>query len=472
VKTESRTHSLHDAIRAARSGARAGDGPHWVALRERMPVRDGLEDFDRSDQVDRFHWERPDRRLAITGLGRAFGVEAEGDARFDIAARSARELFRNLHIAGDPGPRHSGPLLVGGFAFAATPSPQSSWRDFPPCHFVLPSVSFARDGDDAWCTVVQRVDARDGLETIVSALNAAMQQWISPQSGDSHVRSRPAQASDPATFSIRADRPHADYRERVEAALAGIHAGDLEKVVLARSLRVERDSPIDTGRLLDALREAHPSCTLFAVARPSGVFLGATPEQLVRLTNGQVETAAVAGTAARSGDPDADARHGRCLLESKKEQAEHAIVVRALRNALESCCDELDIPESPRLLRLGEIQHLETAIRGRLGGEQSILDLVGRLHPTPAVGGAPRAAANEWIAAREGLDRGWYAGPVGFVDASGDGEFCVALRSALFRDCEADLYAGAGIVDGSLPESELRETRLKFHSMLAPLLEV
>jgi len=157
-----------------------------------------------------------------------------------------------------------------------------------------------------------------------------------------------------------------------------------------------------------------------------------------------VETAAVAGSAPRSGDPEADAHHGRCLLESKKEQAEHAIVVRALRAALETCCDELSIPESPQLLRLGEIQHLETAIHGNLINEQSILELVGRLHPTPAVGGAPRAAANEWIAAREGLDRGWYAGPVGFVDSSGDGEFCVALR----------------------------ETRLKFHAMLAPLLEV
>jgi isochorismate synthase len=472
VKTESHTHSLHAAVTTALRGARADGRPHWVALRARMPVRDGLEDFDRSEQDERFHWERPDRRLAITGLGCAFEVEAEGDDRFDVAAQSARELFRNLHLAGDPGPRHSGPLLVGGFAFASISAKESAWRDFAPCHFVLPSVLYAREDDEAWCTLVRRVAAGDDLEATVSAMSDEMRSRISPRSGDAHVRSRPRRASDPAAFSVRADRPHADYRERVEAALAGIHAGDLEKVVLARSLRVERDSPMDTGRLLDALREAHPSCTLFAVARPSGIFLGATPEHLVRLSNGCVETAAVAGTAPRSGDPEADARHGQRLLESKKEQAEHAIVVRALRNALEPCCKDLDIPEAPRLLRLGEIQHLETAIRGRLSGEQSVLDLVGRLHPTPAVGGAPRAAANDWIASSEGLDRGWYAGPVGFVDASGDGEFCVALRSALVRGCVADLYAGAGIVDGSLPEAELRETRLKFHSMLAPLLEV
>jgi isochorismate synthase len=472
VTAETRTRSLQDAAVAAVSEARAERRPHWVALRARVPAHDGLEFFDSAPQDDRFHWERPDQQLAITGLGRTFSIEADGDDRFDVAARAARELFENLHVAGESGPRYSGPLLVGGFAFAATPSQQTAWRDFPPCHFTLPSVLFARERDDAWCTLVQRVDANDDPEAVVSALNETMQFRIASRSGDPHARSRPTRTSDPAAFSIRADQPHADYRERVEGALAGIRAGDLEKVVLARSLRVDCDSPIDTGRLLDALRAAHPTCTLFAVARPSGVFLGATPEHLLRLADGRVETAAVAGSAPRSGDPEADARHGQRLLESKKEQAEHAIVVRALRNALEPCCDGLSVPESPRLLRLGEIQHLETTIRGTLRNEQSILELVGRLHPTPAVGGAPRAAANEWITAREGLDRGWYAGPVGFVDSSGDGEFCVALRSALFRGGRADLYAGAGIVDGSVPEAELRETRLKFHAMLAPLLEV
>jgi isochorismate synthase len=472
VTAETRSHSLHAAAVAAVRGAQADGRPHWVALRARVPAHDGLEFFDTAPQADRFHWERPDQQLAITGLGSAFSIEADGDDRFDVAARAARGLFEVLHVAGESGPRHSGPLLVGGFAFAATPSQQAAWSDFPPCRFTLPSMLFARESDDAWCTLLQRVDADDDPEAVTSALSEAMQSRIASQSGNPHTRSRPSRANDPAAFSIRADQPHADYRERVVAALAGIRAGDLEKVVLARSLRVDCDSPIDTGRLLDALRAAHPTCTLFAVGRPSGVFLGATPEHLLRLTDGRVETAAVAGSAPRSGDPEADARHGQRLLESKKEQAEHAIVVRALRNALEPYCDDLSVPESPQLLRLGDIQHLETAIRGTLGNEQSILDLVGRLHPSPAVGGAPRAAANEWIAACEGLDRGWYAGPVGFVDASGDGEFCVALRSALFHGGEADLYAGAGIVDGSVPEAELRETRLKFHAMLAPLLEV
>jgi isochorismate synthase EntC len=140
--------------------------------------------------------------------------------------------------------------------------------------------------------------------------------------------------------------------------------------------------------------------------------------------------------------------------------------------SLAGCCEDLDVPEAPRLLRLGEIQHLETPITGTLRNGESILELVERMHPTPAVGGAPREAALAWITRREDLDRGWYAGPVGFVDADGGGDFCVALRSALLRGGEAHLFAGAGIVDGSIPDAELQETRLKLRALLAPLLEI
>jgi isochorismate synthase len=469
---DTRSESLSAAVGAAVRGARADARPHWVALRFRIPARDGLEDFDTQPHADRFHWERPDRQLAITGLGRAFAIEADGDDRFDVAARAAETLFASLHLAGDPGPRHSGPLLVGGFAFGASPSQQPDWRGFRPCSFTLPSVLLARERDEFWCTLVRRVDADDDPDAITASLRAEMRTRIAVPSVPAHARTRAKHSTDPAAFRVRADRPHADYCERVERALEGIHAGDLEKVVLARSLRVDRDSPIEPGHLLAALRDAHPTCTLFAVERSGGVFLGATPEHLIRLADGRVETAAVAGSAPRSGDPEVDARHAQRLLESKKEQEEHAIVVRALRDALATCCDDLDIPESPQLLRVGEIQHLETPIRGHLRDRRSILELVGRLHPTPAVGGAPRAAATEWIARSEGLDRGWYAGPVGFVDPDGGGEFCVALRSAVLRDGRANLFAGAGIVDGSIPEAELRETRLKLHALLAPLLEV
>jgi isochorismate synthase len=192
----------------------------------------------------------------------------------------------------------------------------------------------------------------------------------------------------------------------------------------------------------------------------------------MRLAEGRVETASVAGSAARGRSPEEDLELGRRLRESKKEQTEHAFVVRALCDALAPHCDPLEVRESPRLMRLQDIQHLETPIAGRLRARRSILELLGSVHPTPAIAGAPREAALEWLRRNENLDRGWYSGPIGFVDSEGGGEFYAALRSAVLRGGEAQLFAGAGVVNGSDPEAELCETRLKLRAMLTPLMEI
>jgi isochorismate synthase len=243
-------------------------------------------------------------------------------------------------------------------------------------------------------------------------------------------------------------------------------------------VRVEHPDDLAAGRLLETLRGTYPACVTFAVARGDATFLGATPERLVRYdgATGVVRTGAVAGSAPRGRTPEEDAGLARALRESKKEQAEHASVVRAVREALRPLCGELCGPESPRRLALEGIQHLETPLQGRVDERHraatGLLEIAGSLHPTPAVGGAPAEAARRFIRDREGLDRGWYAAPVGWVDRRGGGELRVALRSALLRGRVARLFAGAGIVAGSEPERELRETRLKLRSLLGPILEV
>jgi isochorismate synthase len=476
VTAEAFEGRLRAAVAAAATAAKRQGRPHWAVLRARVAPRDCLEIFDTAGDDDRFYWEHPDAGFSLAALGTAHIIEARGSGRFRAAARAARETFAAIHLAGDPGPARTGALLLGGFAFSATPAESPQWSGFPAGRLTLPDVLFAREGEDMWCSAAARIDPGADPEREASALLTRMRTYrdapgravanaVDRATAETGERAAPA-------FDTSADRPHADYRARVGAALRDIAAGNLEKVVLARSMHLRRNAPLDAGALLGDLRGIHPNCTSFAIGRCDGVFLGATPEQLVRLANARVETAAVAGSAPRGRNPADDARLGRELCESKKEQAEHAIVVRALREALAGCCDDLDIPEAPRLLRLGEIQHLETPIAGSLRNGQSILELVERMHPTPAVGGAPREAALAWIARGEDLERGWYAGPVGFVDADGGGEFCVALRSALLRGDEARLFAGAGIVDGSRPEAELLETRLKLRAMLAPLLEI
>jgi isochorismate synthase len=298
---------------------------------------------------------------------------------------------------------------------------------------------------------------------------------------------------DGAEYRVVADRSHAAYCAQVSAALEAIARGDFEKVVVARSLEVLHPGHFALPRFLATLRARYPSCATFAVGRGDDTLIAATPERLVALRGDKVVAAALAGSAPRGRTPDEDAALGRALRESKKDQAEHETVVRAVRASLLDVCGPLEGPETPELLPLDGIQHLHTPMRGKLaapsvGGESlGVLDLVARLHPTPAVGGLPQAPALDWLAHNEHLDRGWYAGPVGYVDSAGSGEFWLALRTALVHDpptagapgeassgehARARLFAGAGIVQGSDPALELAETRLKLRALLAPLTEI
>jgi isochorismate synthase len=248
--------------------------------------------------------------------------------------------------------------------------------------------------------------------------------------------------------------------------LAEIERGGLEKVVAARALQVRAEHAFDAAAILRHLGRAYPSCIRFCVATAEGSFLGATPEPLIRRVGSAVSTAAIAGSAPRGRSPETDRSLRAALLGSAKEAHEHEVVVRWVRSALAPLCEELEIAPAPQVLELANVRHLATEIRGRLRGAPPLLELVERLHPTPAVAGFPLAAALPEIGRREALDRGWYAGPIGWFDAAGDGEFAVAIRSALVTGNEALLYAGAGVVAGSDPERELAETNLK----LAPLL--
>ncbi len=421
--------------------------------------RDLLEVYAASDERERFYWERPDREEAILGLGCVTRIESRGESRFDAAARGVRELRDLLREEGDA-PPWAGPLLVGGFGFDSDPPRSERWRGFPSAQLVLPERLAVRRGGEIWC-------CRAGIGPLPDPGPEFVTPPASPPGGAAADEATPA-------FFASADRNLGVYRGLVEKALGAIRDGDLEKVVVARSCTVVGSRPFETARVLRALRTLHPSCVIFALSRGPVTFLGATPERLVRLEDGRVQADAVAGSAPRGRSFEEDVRLARGLLESKKDQEEHAVVVRCILGALARRCSALSAPESPDLLRTDGIQHLRTPIEATLRdpSNTTVLDLVADLHPTPAVGGAPRKEALAWLRCNEGLDRGWYAGPVGWVDPRGEGEFAVALRSLLLRGSEASLFAGAGIVAGSDPDSELAETRLKLRAALTALLEI
>jgi len=515
------------ADRLARTGR-----PQWLSLRARVAPCDALALFGECEAEDSFYWEEPARGLAIAGLGCLHAIETSGNERIEQAARLSRELFADHHDAelgdaelGDTefrdrvlasgespeedaggsaqerrrqAPPDAGPLLVGGFAFSGASGPASGeWKAFGSGRLVMPELVYLRRGEQAWisvsCGIARGEDlacARRGLwrrfeETLESiAREAASGAEAGGEAGASPScwRRFPSalgldEAGGPGPeYRVRSDRSHARYCEQVAAARQAIARGELEKVVLARSLEVAHDGAFDLPSFLDTLRRSYPSCATLAVRRARHAFVSASPERLVELAKDRVETVALAGTAPRGRSPEEDERMGRALRENKKEQEEHAIVRHAIEQALRPVCGELEGPETPGLLRVEGIQHLETPLVGRLdpalANPPGVLDLVARLHPTPAVGGAPRAEAQAWIDGREELDRGWYAGPVGFVTARGEGRFRVALRSARICGGTARLFAGAGIVEASRPEDELRETRLKLRALLAPLTEI
>jgi menaquinone-specific isochorismate synthase len=381
-------------------------------------------------------WVR--RGEGLVGWGEADRLEVSGpDALATAAAWWAEHCARSqVHDPlGIPG---SGPVLFGSIAFDPVAGTSV---------FVVPEVVVGRRAGQTWVTVTGA-----GGPAVVET---------SPQDAATSI-GRLAYADgalDPVTWC------------RVVAAAVGrIDAGELDKVVLARDLLVTADRPLDPRRLLLRLAERFPDCWTFAVEG----LLGATPELLLRRTGRQLSARVLAGTAPRGAGADDD-RLAADLQHSAKDHAEHAYAVDSLASALEPFCAELVVPRQPQVLTLPNVRHLASDVHGRQrdGDRTGLLELVGAVHPTAAVCGSPTPAAARVITELEGMDRGRYAGPVGWLDSRGDGEFGLALRCAQLTGAEegrqARLFAGCGIVSGSDPIAELAETQAKLAAFQAAL---
>jgi isochorismate synthase len=270
---------------------------------------------------------------------------------------------------------------------------------------------------------------------------------------------------------VRSGRAPVEFEQSVNAAVERIEAGEMSKVVLAREVIVTAPSAHDPAALFAAVRELFPSCFCFCCGTKEAAFLGASPELLVRRSGASVSTVGLAGSTRRSSDPAVDDHLGEQLLRSEKDRREQEIVVDRIVRTLRPHSVWVEAAPEPEIIRVANIQHLATPVIAQMAEPRSAIELAGLLHPTPAVGGEPWPAASRAISELEEMDRGWYAGPLGWMDATEDGEFCVALRSALLRDRDAHLYAGVGIVSGSDPAAELAEIEVKLGAMLPLLAE-
>jgi salicylate biosynthesis isochorismate synthase/menaquinone-specific isochorismate synthase len=288
------------------------------------------------------------------------------------------------------------------------------------------------------------------------------------------LRADPLPLLDPhptARIEISSARPPGGFERMIAAATERIRAGEMSKIVLAREVLVSAGAAHDPAAVFGAMREQFPSCFCFCCGTPEAAFIGASPELLLRRSGASVSTVALAGSTRRSSDPAVDDHLGEQLLRSEKDREEHSIVAERIARSLRAHAVWVEAAPEPGIVKVANIQHLATPMVAQLAEPRSAVELAGMLHPTPAVGGEPWPGTAAAIAELEQMDRGWYAGPVGWMDSTEDGEFCVALRSALLRDREARLYAGVGVVAGSDPAAELAETEIKLGALLPLLAE-
>lgn len=373
----------------------------------------------------------------LVGWGVAAEARTRGSTRFTDADKWWSETTARAEQHGDTSEHGSGLVAFGSFGFSDDPGESV---------LQVPRVVVGRRGPAAWLTTIVPADEEHGTAT-----PPPTEQLLAP-------------AEEPGTpADVRVTdgaRSGDDWMGVVREAVQRIASGELEKVVLARDLVATADAAIDVRWPLGRLADSYPTCWTFHV---DGLF-GATPEMLVRRERGLVTSRVLAGTIRPTGDDTHDLALAAALARSSKDLEEHEYAVASVAEALDPHCSSMNVPEAPFVLHLPNVMHLATDVTGVVhdAGTVSSLQLAAALHPSAAVGGTPTPQACRTIAELEGLDRGRYAGPVGWIDAEGDGEWGIALRAGEVDGHRVRLFAGCGIVADSDPEAELAESRAKF----------
>ncbi len=411
------------------------------------------------------YWSKPAKEEYRLGAGEVLRIKASGADRFRKLSDGFKATLAKWDRF-DPDGTHIQPILFTGFAFSPDDPMHGAWSGMPNAAMCLPEVLLQQRintctlscslAPDKQTDSKQLVD--DWMDVIAQLIEAAVQHPGPP----GHRTDLPVIHSQPSRD---------EWLDWVRKAKRDIAAGRLEKVVLARQIRVRAERRLNPVRLMSTLSCLYPDSVLFATRQDDLIFTAASPEHLLICRDAEISSDAVAGTVPRAADESKDQQLGQALLEDAKSQHEHQLVVDNIQAVLQTLCTEVNPIPPPKLKRLRAMQHLWTELQGRLKPDVGLFDAAARLHPTAAVNGTPVQQARLWLDQTETFSRGWYTGAAGWIDARGDGELAVLIRCAQLQGYDAELYAGAGITAGSDPDSEYRETELKLAAMLEALEE-
>lgn len=407
----------------------------------------------------RFYWQNREKTFTLVGLGHAYTIQNdENQSRFDSVENEWKQLTKSIVQE----EKDLQPILFGGFTFDPQNETAGEWCQFPQSYFAVATHQLVLRNDKAYVSI----------NLITDDKNSAVRFEELRKERDHLIHA--AQVKEVKTYSkpdmISYEEPHKEaYLQSISNVTSLIKANEAKKVVIARSLALQFKEAVSSPQILSHVIHEQPESYLFGLEREDMLFFGASPERLVKVNDGMAFSSCVAGSIKRGKTADEDEALGQSLLNDTKNRGEHHYVVEMISETFLKNCTEFTVPKQPKLLKIRDIQHLYTPVEGTLAKDATILQLVKHLHPTPALGGVPRKEAMDVIREYEPLNRGLYAAPIGWLDADGNGEFAVAIRSAALVGDKAYLYAGGGIVADSEPISEYEETLVKFRPMIRAL---
>lgn len=422
----------------------------------RLSAHAFFEAGDEKYKGKRFFWENKEKTLTLVGLGHAHIISNNyKENRYSDIDTKWKELCQSsLKEVVDVSP-----ILFGGFAFDPSNKISSEWDTFPSAFFAVATFQLVIRNEQAFVSIHYITEEQESAEAFEHLRIERDTLIHTAQVKELKVHEKPE-------IIEREDRLKEEYLNAVEDVTKRIQQDEVKKVVIGRSLKLTFNHAFSAATAIYNASNEQPESYLFGLEKEDKMFFGATPERLVKVEKGQVQSSGIAGSVKRGKNSIEDKQLGEGLLVDSKNLGEHKYVVDMIQQVFTKYCEDIKVPSRPKLMKIRDIQHLFTPIEGRLKQDSSLFELVEALHPTPALGGEPRMEAVKIIRESEHMNRGYYAAPIGWINSEGDGEFVVGIRSALLENQHAYLYAGGGIVAESSSIDEFEETRVKFRPML------